>query len=77
MTPETSKTHEVIPSSDLKPIMDTKAQITELICTYHPTDLHFDLFGNHVRGEDTFWVVDSGLYYQFMPSINYFPEFVS
>lgn len=44
MTDETMKNYEVKPSSSLEPLMDTKAQIANLFCSYHLTDLHFDLF---------------------------------
>lgn len=74
---ETSKTHEVKSSSGLEPLMDTKAQIFDPGCAYHLINLHFDLSRNQVRGEGTFRVVESGLYYQVMPFVHHFPEFIS
>lgn len=57
--------------------MDTEAQVVDPACAYHLSNLHFELYGSHVIGEDPFWVVDSDLYYQITPIMHHFLEFVS
>lgn len=57
--------------------MDPEGQIEYPMCSYHLVDLHFNLFVDHVRGEDIFQVVESNLYIQITPSIHHFLEFIS
>lgn len=57
--------------------MDIEGQIANPTCAYHLTNLRFDLFMNHISGEDTFQVIDSGLYFQFTPLVHHFPKFIS
>lgn len=74
--PETPKTCEV-KSFGPEPLMDSESQIANPSYSYHLLGLHFDLFANHVREEDTFRVVNSGLYFQIAPSVHHFLEFIS
>jgi len=50
--PETPNIHEAKPSSSVNPLIDTEAQIADPVYAYHLDDLRFNLYGNHVRGED-------------------------
>jgi len=75
--PETPKTHEVKSSYNLEPLMDSKSQIADPSFSYQLSNLCFDLFSGHVKGEDIFQVSDSSLYFQITPSIHHFPEFIS
>lgn len=57
--------------------MDKEAEIHDPPRPYHLSDLQFNMYSRHFKGEDTFRVVESGLYYQISPSIYHFPKFVS
>jgi len=68
-------THEVKITS-IGPLMDTETQINNLICPFPLTDLHYEMFSDHVRNEDPFRVVNSGLYDQISPLVHRLPKFV-
>lgn len=77
VAPKSPKSWEVKPSCSVKHLMDTEAPIVDPSCAYHFANLRFNLYGNHVIGEDPFQVVELGLYYQISPSVYHFLEFVS
>lgn len=72
-TPITPNTHEV-KSIGVTPLMDTEAQIADLVCPFPLANLRYEIFADHVRNEDPFRVVASGLYYQIAPPVHHFPK---
>jgi len=75
-TAKPCKTPKAKPSSSVKNLMDTEAQITDPSSSSNFSNLRFNLYGSHIRGEDIFPVVDSGLYYQIAPLVHHFSKFV-
>lgn len=67
---KTTKVWEVKPSSNIEPLMNKESQIfthyaPTTFCTYGSTCMT-------TMGDDPFRVVESGLYYEVVPSIYYF-----
>ena len=65
------------PHSTIKPLMNKEVEIHDSPFPYHLSDLCFDMYDQHFKGEDPFRVVESRLSYQITRSIYHFPEFVS
>lgn len=61
-TPATPKTREA-KSTGVEPLVDDESQIVDHACPYLLVDLCCELFPNHVKKEDHFRVVNSGLYF--------------
>jgi len=63
--------------TSVRPLTDTEAQITYLVFSFPFREIHCEMFTNHVRNEDPFRVMDSGLHYQISPQVHHLPEFVT
>lgn len=72
----TPNTHEV-KSTCVEPLTDTETQISDLVYPFPLSYLRYEMLANHVRNEDPFRVVNSGLYYQITRSVHHLSEFLT